>query len=284
MQVKSRKLTLAEAQKALPTRLKTDNKSSGGKSLIVAGSKNMWGAAVLCATAAARIGAGYVYIYDPKGKFSTAAHPDFLLKDNLSELIKFSSIALGPGFSNQLKLLQIIFKLQSLEFPSVVLDAEAINVLSSCKLIPQLPATWIVTPHEGELARLLNVSSLQIKKDRIKYVLKAQKKLGCSVVLKGHKTLIATPTSLWENPTGNSSLAKAGTGDVLTGIIAGFLCQKMNPEMAAVLGCYIHGRVADVWIEEENDPLSLLASDLIAGLPKILNAVRRETISKRRKK
>ncbi len=284
MQVRCRKLTLAQAQKTLPTRLKTDNKSSGGKSLIVAGSKNMWGAGVLCATAAARVGAGYVFIYDPKGKFPTFAHPDFLLKDKLSELTKFSSIALGPGFSNRVKLFQIIRKLQSLKFPSVVLDAEAINVLSLSKLIPRLPVTWIVTPHEGELARLLSVSSHQIKQHRIKYVLEAQKMLGCIVVLKGHKTLIATPTALWENPSGNSSLAKAGTGDVLTGIIAGFLCQKMKPEMAAVLGCYIHGCVADVWLKEKNDPLSLLASDLIVGLPKILNAVRKKTIFNRRKK
>ncbi|MBC7457273.1 MAG: hydroxyethylthiazole kinase [Bdellovibrionaceae bacterium] len=100
------------------------------------------------------------------------------------------------------------------------------------------------------------------------------KKFGCIVVLKGHKTLIAEKKSVWEIQSGSSALAKAGTGDVLTGIIAGFLRQRMSSLKASNLAVHVHGLTSDYWIKAHNDPLSFMASDLIEGLPKILYEIR----------
>ena len=93
-------------------------------------------------------------------------------------------------------------------------------------------------------------------------------------MLKGFRTLVTNSEGIWEINSGNSSLAKAGTGDVLTGIIAGFLSQNVEPRRAACLAAYVHGTIADKWISDGNDHLSLMASDLLSALPKSLHAVR----------
>ncbi len=265
-------------KKDLPLRKLTDHKGAGGKCLIFAGSKGMWGAAILCATAAARVGAGYVYLNDLRDEKITLRHPDFLLlsEDQDQNLTSFSSVAIGPGLKMKS---QIFFKyLNSCRTKNipVVLDAEALNMLSQRdkKNWKSIPSHWILTPHEGELARLLGVSASKIKTDREKYVRLAQKKFGCVVVLKGHHTLIASSDEVREIPTGNPSLSKAGTGDVLTGMIAGFLSQGISPLKSACLAAYIHGSIADEWIKTK-DILSLMASDLVRELPEALFRLRK---------
>lgn len=266
--------SIKQAQRDLPARKKTDNKTRGGKCLVIAGGDGQWGAAILCASAAARSGAGYTYVYNFAGSFPTLHFPDFLVSSNLTDFSAYDCIALGPGIKDLDFLRKCILNLSLIKHPHVILDAQALNLLSKEEKRFQLPTTWILTPHEGEMARLLKVSSQRIRKNREKAVLTLQKKWGCIVLLKGFPTLVADSKSFTEIKSGNSSLAKAGTGDVLTGIISGFLSQKLTARKAACLGAFIHGFVADEWIRKKNDQLSLIASDLITQLPKTINRVR----------
>lgn len=263
----SKKYSKIRAKKDLPTRKFSDNKTRGGKCLIIAGSKGLWGAAILAAESAARIGAGYTYIHPTSQGFPVIRHPDFLIHTN-NKFSGFKSIAIGPG-GNPSQIGKFIKK--SIKHKSVVLDAEALNYLAKNKI--KIPPTWILTPHEGELSRLLKISSNTIKKDRLKHIKLAQKKLGCIILLKGYKTLVADSKGVYEIQSGNPALAKAGTGDVLTGIIAGLLSQHLEPINAACLGAYIHGFIADQWAKK-NDILSLMATDLIKTLPSALRLIR----------
>ncbi len=266
-----------QASHDIPERKKFDNKTHGGKCLVIAGSEGMWGAAVLCAKAASRSGTGYVYLFDKTNTFPKWKNPDFLLKEKMDQLANFQSIAIGPGLHNQKFIKKCILKLIQKNCSTVVLDAEALNTIAKMQNLPKLPANWILTPHEGELSRLLDVSSKKIKANRIKYALAAQKKFGCIVLLKGFHTVVANSEEIWEICSGNSSLSKAGTGDVLTGIITGFLSQNVEPLRAACLAAFIHGTIADKWIANGNDHLSLMASDLLSMLPQILRSVRSKT-------
>lgn len=266
----------------LPTRHQTDHKGRGGKCLIVAGSKGMWGSSILCAEAAARIGAGYVYVSGLTDVRLAVKHPDFLTISLKHKKIisNFHAIAVGPGLKASPKqVLQVLSSCLKEKRP-VVLDAEALNILAKQKQKKwkHLPSHWIMTPHEGELARLLNIPSKQIKADREKYVLQAQRQFGCIVLLKGHQTLIVAPDAAWRIDAGNASLSKAGTGDVLTGMIVGLLSQGVSPSQAACLGACIHGVMADEWIQTK-DILSLMASDLVKALPVTLLRLRKKRSS-----
>jgi len=269
------KYSKAQARRDLPTRTARDNKTRGGKTLVIAGSEGMWGAAVFSAMAAARTGAGYVYLFQTRKNFPVAKVPDLLVlkKIKASELKKFSAIAIGPGLQGDVFIRAWLKKLRS--HPHVVVDASALAVFARLKNF-RAPKTWVLTPHEGELAKMLGVSSQAIRAQREKYVRLAHKKFGVVVLLKGHRTLVATENKIWEIPTGNPSLAKAGTGDVLTGVITGFISQGVESPRAAALGAFTHGSLADRWIRSGNDVLSLLASDLLALLPSTLKKLRRQ--------
>lgn len=230
----------------------------------------MWGAAVLSAAAAARSGSGYVYIFDFKAKNSISKTPDYLFIKRIKNISQFNAIAIGPGLSSQVYIRSWLKKIKT--HSSVVVDASALDCLA--KLRFKLPSTWILTPHEGELARMLGVSSKVIRANREKYILIAQKKFGCIVLLKGHTTLIADGKTVYQIKSGNAALAKAGTGDVLTGMITGFLSQGLRPVNAAALAAFSHGYMADRWVKSGNDILSLLASDLVALLPQSLRQIR----------
>lgn len=263
-----------QARVDLPKRTKLQNKSHGGKSLVVAGSSGMWGAAILCAIASSRVGAGYTYIFDPSNDFPIRKHPDFLIEKHFSKLDRFNAIALGPGLKNSALIMKILKALKKKETLQVVIDAEALNTLARLKRGTKLLPHWILTPHEGELARLLKTSSQQIRKNRQLYIKMAQKQYGCIILLKGHKTLVADRTGIYVIQSGNSSLAKAGTGDVLTGMICGFLSQGLSPIVSSCLAAYVHGYTADQWIFSGHDHLSLMASDILVLLPKSLRRIR----------
>ena len=252
----------------LPKRLKTAHKQDSGKCLIVAGSEGMWGASILCARAAYRVGAGYVYL--PEETKNLSLYPDFVTTKISAklDLKPFTTVAIGPGSNNDLNLKQIFSHLlKHFKGPAIV-DAGALCY------IDKLPENWIMTPHEGELSKLLKISTDEIRADRLKAAHKAQIKFGCIVVLKGPHTLIATSKNIYEIKTGNKALAKAGTGDVLTGMIVGFLSQGLKPVNACVLGCGLHGFIADQWVKK-NDYLSLMASDVIELIPKAIFKLRK---------
>ena len=270
-----KKFGLKEARKLLPVRKKTDNKSSSGRSLIIAGSEGMYGAAVLASEAASRIGSGFVYLYSSKSAFLTEKHPSFLVIDSAHNKIPFSkasAFAIGPGLGKSKNAEKYLKQLIKAAPEFVVIDADALNICAKINLWP-LPSTWIATPHEGELARIIGVSDRVVKSDRIGSLKKAKAKMGCICLIKGHHTLVAAD-SLIEIRSGNAALAKAGTGDVLTGMITGLLAQGLAPKEAACLGVFIHGWLADQWIKDGNDELSLMPEDLVKSLPKSLKLLR----------
>lgn len=254
----------------IPKRAEDAHKQAGGKCLIIAGSEGMWGACYLCARSATRIGAGYVYLSaDTK---NLTEHPDFVSSKITAhmDLSEYSAIAFGPGLKIDSLYEKVFHHIERAFKKPVVIDAGGLP------LIKKLKDNWLITPHEGELSKLLQVPCSEIHANRKKYIKLAQEKYGGIIVLKGPHTLIATDHLIYEIQTGNKALAKAGTGDVLTGMIVGLLSQGLEPADAAILAVGLHGHMADGWVKEK-DYLSLMASDLIAELPRALFKLRKKT-------
>lgn len=260
-----KQLTLAQAKKLLPSRGRNANKTHGGKTLVIAGSPGFFGAAILTATAAARTGSGYTYLMTGK-KFPAGKYPDFLVRDfSFKDWDQVDAFAVGPGLGVNAQTEKILNQLRKGKFPNVVVDADALTVIAQKNIFP-LPETWILTPHRGELQRLVGEKgSLE----------QAQAKYGCHILLKGPKTYVINSDQKIVVREGNAALAKAGTGDVLTGIIAGLLAQGLDSFSAASLGAFIHGRASKFWIDSGRDHLSLLASDLFEIIPVVMNRIRR---------
>ncbi len=262
------------AQKLLPLRKSTSNKSHFGKLLLLAGSPGMRGAALLAAEAAARMGVGYVTMSSPSFDLLKKVLPDFLQvkwKDSGKlDFSKYSAVAIGPGLGTSEGTLELLLKLKAQGIKKVLIDADAITVSAQKKLWP-LPATWLLTPHAGELSRIIGTSAADIEADRLKAVRWAHQITGAQVLLKGFHSVLCSGERSYIIASGNVALAKAGTGDVLTGFISSLMAQGLGTDQAAALGSYIHGRIADVWLSKGGSARSLLASDL----PKLLNYVLR---------
>jgi NAD(P)H-hydrate epimerase len=262
-------------KRLLPVRKNTDNKTAGGKCLIIAGSELMPGAARLAAKAAARMGAGYVYIAVDFKKKPKLLDPDFLPVDINKKInfANFSSIAIGPGLGHGPRTVRLLKNILKSGASRVVIDADAITALADHQTLLPLPSDWIITPHAGELSKVLLLKK-SLRADERKGILnRAQKKIGCILLLKGNPTYLSDGSQSVSVKYGNKALAKAGTGDVLTGMIAGFLSQNCEPFNAAVAAASIHGLIADEWIKS-NDYLSLMASDIIEAIPRTLTKIR----------
>jgi NAD(P)H-hydrate epimerase len=290
---------LMEARHArawLPRRSASANKTKFGRAYIVAGAPGKWGAAVLSLRAAFRAGAGYVVHSFAAGSGGAQKEPATKrscdvtnpLAEMLSEIPeamsvslarlpaevasqKLSAVGLGPGAGFSAEILRTMKSLASGSVP-VVLDADALTVLS--KNFFKLPRNWIVTPHAGELSRLIGWSTERIEGDPLAAAKACWQKLGCTVVLKGLYTAVVSGDSgrVVIVPRGNVALAKAGTGDVLTGLITGFLAQGLHPVKAALLAVYVHGFAAELWVRKSS-VASFTASDLIAILPQAMKAL-----------
>lgn len=269
------------ARKDLPQRTQKDNKTSGGKVLVVAGSPGMWGAQQLAAEAASRCGTGYVYCFQRASQKNSIA-PDFLtITPAQLKKIAFSSVVLGPGFRQPQKISQLLRYWIKTKQQNVVLDAEALNWLATHSF-PLLPSSWVLTPHEGEMARLLKISSQNVRNNREQAVLQAQKKYGGVVLLKGANSLVYDGKKMFRIQSGNAALAKAGSGDVLAGMIAAFLAQNQKSSTAACvcLAAYVHGFIADNWLRQKRDVLSLRPVDLIKALPEVIVKIRKSKTKK----
>jgi ADP-dependent NAD(P)H-hydrate dehydratase / NAD(P)H-hydrate epimerase len=270
------------ARRWLPTRKERSHKAQHGHLLVIAGSPGMWGAAQLSTEAAYRIGAGYVTLAAPSEESLK-----FLGREIGSEVLvtsrknpelfeKKNAVVIGPGAGVDQDLKNLVEKLHARRMERVLLDADALTALSEMSGAKLLPS-WILTPHSGELSRLLGVPAEEIEKDRLYHASKAAEKFGCLVLLKGFRSILANHEGrVAVVVSGNAGLAKAGTGDVLSGLIGGLLAQGVGPLQAAGTGAYLHGRLADEWLRLGRDAKSLMPRDLLALAPELIQQISRE--------
>ncbi len=243
----------------LPKRMAYTNKSSYGKVLVIAGSKGMAGAAILCAESVLRSGSGMVRIYTEESNrqiIQTAlkeaivsTYEDSFDKTELEKAIKWcDAIAIGPGLSRSDLAKEIL--LYTIEYSDVpmVIDADALNILSSdVDVLKRAKADVIITPHLGEMERLTGISVPEISKYLISVARDFSNSYGVITVLKDARTITTSPKGdVIVNINGNNGMATAGSGDVLTGIIASIRGRGTDSFRSAAIGCAIHGRAGDL--------------------------------------
>lgn len=274
------------AQLCLPARWADMHKGDAGRVLVIAGSRGYTGAAALTAMGALRAGAGLVYLAIPESlnpvleakcteaitlpmpETETAALSAQAADAIIEHAVTCQAVALGPGLGRHPQTAQLVRQLLARIEAPLVIDADALNCLADTDASPlaQRQAPTIITPHPGELARLMGTDVPTLQADRLGSARAAANLFHCVVAFKGAGTIVARPDGeAWVNPTGNHGMASAGMGDVLTGIIAAFLAGGAAPEQAAVAGVYYHGRAAEV-AAEGRDPRCIIASDLLDNL------------------
>ena len=247
----------------------------------------MVGAAALTALAAMRCGAGLVTIGIPKSlnaviqKKISPVIMTLPLKETTrqtlsaaafsqihAKLSQFAAIALGPGLTTHPGTQQFVIKIISSCKTPMVIDADALNILAKhLSILKKNKAPKVLTPHPGEMSRLTNLSRNSIEKNRRKTAGEFAKKFHCTLLLKGHRTIVASAKGrVYINSTGNAGMATAGSGDVLTGIIAAFLAQGLSDFESAKWGAYIHGKAGDL-AAKKRTKLSMIATDIIEQIP-----------------
>ena len=268
-------LERSEIQAIIKPRPKFSHKGTFGHLLLLAGRKGMAGAAVLSAKAALRSGAGLVSVHSAESNriIVQSCIPEAIFQaDNNKNIItecvdieSYNAIAVGPGLGTKAETTKMLKLLLETGHQPIVLDADALNIISTNKdLLKLIPQNSIITPHPKEFDRLFEKS--ENANNRMLKVKENAQHLQIIIVLKGAHTLIALPDgTLFFNSTGNSGMATAGTGDVLTGIIGSLLAQSYSPDNAAKLGVYIHGLAADLALKKQSKE-SLIASDIIDSL------------------
>ena len=268
------------------------NKGNFGHVLVVAGSLGKTGAAVMAGSAALKCGAGLTTVAAPDvcipvissylPELMTAPLPATpagtisircLEYSGFTDLLRGKDIlAMGPGLTTQSETQEFVRAVVGDSPTPLVLDADGLNAFSgrSGELGQHRTEKCVVTPHPGEMARLLNAPTQDVQRDRLGTAEKAAADLKATVVLKGHQTVIVAPDGrTWINSTGNPGMAKAGSGDVLTGMVAGVLAQRGNADWskAACLAVFLHGLAGDIAAEESGE-ISLMATDIIRAIPK----------------
>ena len=273
----------------IPVKAKNLHKYSAGKVLTVAGSGSLPGAAVLAATSALKIGAGASILCFPKsvrelvhkklGEVVVKAYEDsgreYLSErniDDLKEKIKWADVvAIGPGLGREKETQKAVLSLLKKYKPKkTVIDADGVFALGQGRYKKLNLKNTVLTPHHAEFAGLINISNNELKKDILKYGREFVRLTGAFLILKGAPTIIFTPNGdALINTTGNPALAKFGTGDVLTGFIAGMLSQQNDIEKAVVTAVYLHSLAADILIEKRSK-LDILATDIQNYIPQTI--------------
>ncbi len=268
-------LDLKSIKVKLKKRKKFSHKGTYGHSLIVAGSYGKMGAAVLSTKSCLKSGAGLVTSFVPTIGYDIMQNsvPEAMVVTDRKQLTisDYKTIAIGPGLGTESTF--IFEKIISQTEKPIVIDADGINILSKdIQLLKKIPKKSIFTPHVKELERL--IGKCENSEERLKKAMKFAVKNKLILVLKGAYTAICLPNKkVYFNTTGNPGMATAGSGDVLTGMITGFLSQNYSPENAAILGVYVHGLAGDLALEIESVE-SLLASNLIDNIGKTLNYIK----------
>jgi len=278
--------------KNFPKRAPDASKKDFGHVLVIAGSNGYTGAAYLASQAAILSGSGLVTLAVGKSIYPIMAEKltevmvkpffetrDYSLsllaeKDLLNNASKCTSAAIGPGISRNKETQTLVRSLLGKIGKPVILDADGINAFAGhADSLKKTTAPLILTPHIGEMARLLEKDIDEVKKNRKDIALEFAHQYNIVLVLKGHETIVARPDGdFYVNATGNVGMATGGTGDVLTGMIASFVGQGMDAFNAAAAGVYFHGLAGDLAAKEKGT-LSLIATDLLNKLPDVLKAL-----------
>lgn len=261
----------------LPERPENSNKGTFGKILNISGSEYMTGAGFLSSISALKVGAGYVELASCERALNVVATlaPEVVLTplSKIPELISNATVLLiGCGLSTSDVAKRIVENILPAKIPTVV-DADGLNILALSDIT--LNKNSILTPHPKEASRLLGCELEDILADMEGSAKKICEKYNCITVLKSHKTIVTDGERIYHNTTGNSALAKAGSGDVLAGIIAGFLAQKMTPFDASCLGVYVHGLAGDL-AKNDLTAYGVLASDTVRYIPYALKKLTKE--------
>jgi len=251
----------------------------------------MTGACYLCLMGALRSGSGLVTALVPssikpaisilvpeaivvpvpqteKGNLSTKA-----LKDILSYVRRVDVIALGPGIGQEKQTINLVNKILTHIKVPIVVDADAINIISkNIGILNKVKPYIVLTPHPGEMSRLLKKSISQIQADREDLAREFAAHFKLTLVLKGNKTIVAGNDEIYINSTGNCGMATAGAGDVLTGMISSFIGQGLDVFDASMLAVYIHGLSGDI-VKDKKTDLSLIARDLIDEIPSAIKKI-----------
>jgi ADP-dependent NAD(P)H-hydrate dehydratase / NAD(P)H-hydrate epimerase len=273
----------------IPRTAEPAHKYSAGALLVIAGSRGMTGAPVMVVRGAQRTGCGIVFLATSEGAASAVdlaltealvygvAEDDDgymesgALDDILEHAGRATALVMGPGTGTGdegSRLLEGI--LREVEVP-VLLDADAITNLAGTDVLAQRDYPTVITPHAGELGRLLGSGAKEVSARRLRSARAAAQENACCVLLKGSDTLVVEGDRTAVNSTGNVALATAGTGDVLSGVIGALLSRGMDAYEAACAGAWVHGRAAELWLEETGWPAeSLVATDLLEYLPEVV--------------
>lgn len=277
----------------LPVRPSDAYKNQVGTVAVVAGSTGFSGAAVLTAQSCLRSGVGLCYLAFPASLNNIMAvkltetvlwpMPDqqqgFLTpecQDELQQKISGQNAwAVGPGLGQAAQTKELLYRLLRQIALPLVLDADGLNLCSQdTDIIRNYKANMVLTPHAGELARLLKNTTREIVTDRIAMVQRAAQELAQVVILKGSPTLVAdSHGTVYFNPTGNAGMATAGSGDVLTGVIAALLAQGLDSLDAALVGVYMHGLAGDM-AKKQFGETSMVAGDMLSGLAQAFLAMK----------
>ena len=272
----------------LPVRRPWSHKGTLGHTLVVAGSRNYAGAASLSGQAVLRAGGGMVTLAVPEGIYSRF-RPDELIVvpvgetahgtigvpsvQKLLELMEGKDVlAIGPGLTRQPEAVQVVQELLRKWQGPCVIDADALGALDAGFLetiTEGRRSRWIITPHPGEMARLVGSDTGQVNANRLQAADDYARKWNMVVVLKGAPTIISSRKHTYINTSGNPGMATAGSGDVLTGLIAGLLSQGLDPLKAAALGVYVHGKAGD--LAGQKGQRGLRAGDTLTSLQEILS-------------
>ncbi len=285
-------ITNEEIERLIPHRKRNTNKGDYGKGNIIAGSTGLTGAAILACRAALKSGMGLLKLYIPESLnvIITTAVPETVTVplvevrkgvigiNNFNKVIDESNrsdvLAIGPGCGVNAEvgelLKRIIFEVNK----PLVIDADGLNALAkNVHWLESKKQDIIITPHPGEMSRLSGKSIEEINEFPIQTALEFSRNYGVITVLKGTRTVIATPTGeVFININGNPGMATAGSGDVLTGVITSFIAQGFKPLDAAIFGVYIHGMAGDIMAESRGEH-GLLAGDIVEGITRALKVL-----------
>lgn len=275
IQRQPRYAALPECQGWLPLRADDSHKGSNGRVLIVGGEQSMAGAACLAGWSAYSAGAGLVRVATIPGNVMaiTACRPELLVSaiDSASALKpllrQIDTLVLGPGLG-QTSWSRSLFEF-CLEYANPnIIDADGLNLLAGTR---DKRSNWILTPHPGEAAKLLDCQARDIQADRLAAASEIVHLYGGICILKGHDSLVVSEQEdAWLCPYGNAALAVAGTGDVLTGFLAGLLAQGMQSLQASVAAVVLHASASDMHAAEFGN-IGMLASDLMAPIRRLRN-------------